>query len=89
MSLRHWVRMWAVSSLRGMKDQAPKWKELGVRSLQSNGRIESQPSFSTQQVKKFSRPALDSSKRKRTKEQRRGAEESLRTVIYLSTWGPN
>ncbi|KAL4201888.1 hypothetical protein AMTRI_Chr02g261040 [Amborella trichopoda] len=55
MSLEHWGRMWAVSSMRGMKDQ----KILKAR-------------FGFIKDKKGKR-----------------AEGSLRTVIYLSTWGPN
>ncbi|KHN36600.1 hypothetical protein glysoja_001331 [Glycine soja] len=44
---------------------------------------------SATRAKKLASPSPSSSSATSNNEKRRMAEESLRTVMYLSTWGPN
>ncbi|KAK7401987.1 hypothetical protein VNO78_13904 [Psophocarpus tetragonolobus] len=41
------------------------------------------------QAKKLASPSSSAISNKMRDDKRRNAEESLRTVMYLSTWGPN
>ncbi|XP_072970168.1 uncharacterized protein [Typha angustifolia] len=75
----------SVGAVEALKDQAGlcRWN-YAIRSL--NQRAKSSSMGSLSQAKRMS-SAVD--RRKGVDEQATKAEESLRTVMYLSCWGPN
>ncbi|XP_073003942.1 uncharacterized protein [Typha latifolia] len=75
----------SVGAVEALKDQAVlcRWN-YAIRSL--NQRAKSSNMGSLSQAKRMS-SAVD--RRKGVDEQAKKAEESLRTVMYLSCWGPN
>ncbi|OMO65041.1 hypothetical protein COLO4_31599 [Corchorus olitorius] len=86
MSLRYASRVFCQAGMRvfqGMKDQASKC-ESNLRSLK-----DSASSSSSKQARRFSNTVDSGAFKAATNERLRQAEESLRTVMYLSCWGPN
>ncbi|XP_072970407.1 uncharacterized protein [Typha angustifolia] len=75
----------SISAVEALKDQAGlcRWNYT-LRSVQQRAKS-SVGSFS--QAKRMSSSLVD--RRKEMDEQAKKAEESLRTVMYLSCWGPN
>ncbi|XP_072970586.1 uncharacterized protein [Typha angustifolia] len=75
----------SVGAVEALKDQAGlcRWN-YAIRSLNQRAKKSSMGSLS--QAKRMS-CAVD--RRKGVDEQAKKAEESLRTVMYLSCWGPN
>ncbi|XP_072970353.1 uncharacterized protein [Typha angustifolia] len=75
----------SVGAVEALKDQVGlcRWN-YAIRSLNQRAKNSNMGSFS--QAKRMS-SAVD--RRKGVDEQAKKAEESLRTVMYLSCWGPN
>ncbi|XP_072970565.1 uncharacterized protein [Typha angustifolia] len=75
----------SVGAVEALKDQAGlcRWN-YAIRSLNQRAKRSTMGSLS--QSKRMS-SAVD--RRKGVDEQAKKAEESLRTVMYLSCWGPN
>ncbi|KAE8692302.1 2-nonaprenyl-3-methyl-6-methoxy-1,4-benzoquinol hydroxylase [Hibiscus syriacus] len=85
-STRAWIAAASIGAIEALKDQAICRLIHAQRSIQrhANNNIRS-PSSSSTQAKKTYVPSSDLSK----KDDKLKSEESLRTVIYLSSWGPN
>ncbi|KAJ6935345.1 hypothetical protein NC652_010379 [Populus alba x Populus x berolinensis] len=87
MSLRYASRVLYQSGVRvvqGMKDQASKCDSSAIKSLR-----DSACSSSSKQARRFSGSVDSSSYMNAKNEKFKQAEESLRTVMFLSCWGPN
>uniref|UniRef100_A0A7N0V3N6 Wound-responsive family protein n=1 Tax=Kalanchoe fedtschenkoi TaxID=63787 RepID=A0A7N0V3N6_KALFE len=84
MSLRSraWIMAATVGAVEAMKDQGFARWNYTIRSVHQHAKNNLR---SYSQAKKLSAAA----NRAATEEKARQAEESLRTVIYLSCWGPN
>jgi len=74
---------WTRVMQQGMKDQATKSCDQSTLTLKSI-----RDSASSRKARPFS-GVLDSSTANSDKKKLKQAEESLRTVMYLSCWGPN
>ncbi|KAB5560527.1 hypothetical protein DKX38_005484 [Salix brachista] len=87
MSLRCMSRVLYQSGMRvvqGMKDQASKCDSSAIKSLR-----DSACSSSSKQARRFSGSVDSSVFMDARSEKFKQAEESLRTVMFLSCWGPN
>ncbi|KAL4290273.1 hypothetical protein GQ457_14G010340 [Hibiscus cannabinus] len=89
MSLRYASRLFYQSGMRAvqlMKDHASKC-EANLRSLKDSA-SSSSSSSSSKQARRLSN-TVDLKAAASTNDRRKQAEESLRTVMFLSCWGPN
>ncbi|KAL5082133.1 hypothetical protein RYX36_010554 [Vicia faba] len=86
---RAWAAAASVAVVEALKDQGIcRWNHT-LKSLQNHIKNNVR---SYSQVKKLSSSTSSSSvmvSTKRQKEKAKQSEESLRTVMYLSCWGPN
>ncbi|KAG5234879.1 hypothetical protein OIU77_009492 [Salix suchowensis] len=74
--------------VQGMKEQASKCDSSSIKSLRESA-CSSSSSSSSKQARRVS-GSVDSSAYKTAKNDKyKQAEESLRTVMFLSFWGPN
>lgn len=83
-----WIAATSVGVVEALKDQGfGRWNN-AVRSMHKHAKnhIRSAP-----QAKKLSKPSSSepSNKARDNDEDKNKSEESLRTVMFLSTWGPN
>ncbi|XP_054817204.1 uncharacterized protein LOC129316860 [Prosopis cineraria] len=85
-----WVVVTSVGVVEALKDQGyGRWNN-AVRSTHKHAKNQIR---SAAQAKKLSKPSssssMSTSKKLRDDEGINKSEESLRTVMFLSTWGPN
>ncbi|XP_028761574.1 uncharacterized protein LOC114720127 [Neltuma alba] len=84
-----WVVATSVGVVEALKDQGfGRWNN-AVRSIHKHAKNQVR---SAAQAKKLSQPSSSAaalSKKPRDDEKINRSEESLRTVMFLSTWGPN
>ncbi|XVE87924.1 hypothetical protein DITRI_Ditri19aG0027500 [Diplodiscus trichospermus] len=93
MSLRYASRVFyqaGMRALQGIKDQASKC-ESNLRSLKDSASAasSSSSSSSSKQARRFSNTLQSGASNTAKNERLKQAEESLRTVMFLSCWGPN
>ncbi|KAJ7981388.1 Wound-responsive family protein [Quillaja saponaria] len=83
---RAWVVAASVEVVEALKDQGVCRWNYAIRSAQqyAKNHVKSLP-----QAKKISSPSFAMISSKLKDETARQQEESLRTVMYLSCWGPN
>ncbi|XP_022753962.1 uncharacterized protein LOC111302297 [Durio zibethinus] len=87
-STRAWVAEARIGAVEALKDQGIcKWN-YALRSIQQNANNNIRSSFQANKISVPSSSAL-SKKLMRDAEKLKKSEESLRTVMYLSCWGPN
>ncbi|KAB5533933.1 hypothetical protein DKX38_017019 [Salix brachista] len=86
MSLQKQWKIMRMRVVQGMKEQASKCDSSSIKSLRDSA---CSSSSSSKQTRRFS-GSVDSSAYKTAKNDKyKQAEESLRTVMFLSFWGPN
>ncbi|KAL5579290.1 hypothetical protein UlMin_011732 [Ulmus minor] len=87
MSLRYISRFLyqgGMRAIQGTKDQVSKCDSNAVKKIR-----DSISSSSCKQGNRFSGPIDSSAYKAAINDRNKRAEESLRTVMYLSCWGPN
>ncbi|KAK8643880.1 hypothetical protein V6N13_013157 [Hibiscus sabdariffa] len=89
-STRAWIAAVSIGAIEALKDQGICRLVHAQRSIQQHAKnnIRSSPSSSSSQAKKIYVPSSDLSN-KLGDDKLKKSEESLRTVMYLSCWGPN
>lgn len=80
----------SVGVVEALKDQGYCKLNNAMRSIAQGAQSQMR---SSSQAKKLSEAspssAINSKKQQRDERKRKAEEESMRTVMYLSTWGPN
>ena len=81
---KSWIVATSIGVVEALKDQGVCRWNFGLRSIQQHTKANLR---SYSQAKKI--PASQYSNNKLKDEKLKQSEESLRTVMYLSCWGPN
>ncbi|XP_022717961.1 uncharacterized protein LOC111276484 [Durio zibethinus] len=86
-STRAWIAAASIGAVEALKDQGICRWNYGLRSIQQHVKNNIR---SSSQAKKVSVPSSSAlAKKLRDDEKLKKSEEALRTVMYLSCWGPN
>ncbi|KAI9075331.1 hypothetical protein K1719_042736 [Acacia pycnantha] len=84
-----WVAATSVGVVEALKDQGyGRWNN-AVRSIHKHAKNQIRSAAQAKKLSKPSSSASSSSKKPRDEGEKTRSEESLRTVMFLSTWGPN
>ncbi|XVF78040.1 hypothetical protein PTKIN_Ptkin14bG0096300 [Pterospermum kingtungense] len=88
-STRAWIAAASVGAVEALKDQGFCRWNYSLRSIQQH--VKNNIRSSSHQAMKLSVPSSSALSKKliRDDEKLKKSEESLRTVMYLSCWGPN
>ncbi|XP_021906128.1 uncharacterized protein LOC110820834 [Carica papaya] len=84
---RAWIVAASIGAVEGLKDQGFCRWNYAMRCVQQHAKSNMRSSYS--QAKKLSAPSSSALCKKLRDEKAKQSEESLRTVMYLSCWGPN
>ncbi|GMI63688.1 Wound-induced polypeptide 3 [Hibiscus trionum] len=87
-STRAWIAAASIGAIEALKVQGICRLIHAQRSIQQHAKNNIRSSSSSSQAKKIYVPSSDLSNKLRDYKLKK-SEESLRTVMYLSCWGPN
>ncbi|KDP38956.1 hypothetical protein JCGZ_00713 [Jatropha curcas] len=86
---RAWVAAASIGVVEALKDQGLcRWNS-ALRSIQQHAKNNVKSYYSNQPKNMFSALSSSALSKRLRDEKLKQSEESLRTVMYLSCWGPN